>query len=284
MVVGVCVFKCVPYLPVGDNGVGHIQSVGVEGLTGRVDGSAVCRGLRVQGYERNVPYALEQDIAVGLVADHKHVIAVADFRHPLHVLPAPRVGDGVVGIAEDQHGGSGVGCLSLQVLKIDAVGSIFVNQRIFQDISSVALDDQRKVKIHRRLDNHVVAHVGDRLHEHLDRNDQARRVGHPVRPDFSAVPLFIPVGNRIVKCLGHNPIRKIALDRLFHHRFRHLGRRQKIRIRHAQGIGAFLTFLVPFPAVGSLHVFLPFKIICSHHIYLLCLCRSHFPCAFKDLP
>ena len=106
---------------VGGDGTGGLEPREVECLGGGDERHAVLPAVVRNGGERRIGTAGVGEITMDLVRDDEDMMLFREGADPRERLAAPDLAHRVVRVAEDQHGGLGVGEFALQIRKVDVI-------------------------------------------------------------------------------------------------------------------------------------------------------------------
>ncbi len=131
---------------------------------------------------------LECKVAVNFVRNHINMVLFTNFSDPTKLLQCPYPAHRVVGTAKDEQLYLLLHDFLLKVLKVNAVASIPVNQRIFDYQPVIIPNHTKKRIIHRRLDQHRIAGLGQSTHRHGKSKHHAGGLYQPLRLGLPAEP------------------------------------------------------------------------------------------------
>ena len=144
--------------PMAQRGIGYDHGGGldprqIEGLGRRDTGDADLRRLRGNAGIGDVLLAGVRQVAVDLVRQHQDAVLDTQLRDAQQSFPVPDLAHGIVGVAQDQQRGLGIGQGCLQRLKVDVVNRITIAQGALQHIAAI-VDNGVEKDIVRRCEDH----------------------------------------------------------------------------------------------------------------------------------
>ena len=139
-----------------NDGVGAGQAGHIEALVDAYQADGVClvdTGLQ----EGGILDALAEDVAVDLVGDDEDAVLFTDFGNSADFLGGPDTAHGVMGVAEDQQGGVGIGGLLLQQIPVDGVVAVVVDQMAADNLVAPLGDILGEMAVDRVHDDDALA-------------------------------------------------------------------------------------------------------------------------------
>ena len=138
----------------------------------------------------------EHQVTVNLVADNKGAVLDAQLPHPPQLLLGPNLAHRVVGVAEDEEGGTALEGL-FKGLKVQGINIVLFHQGngealaapVFHRIEEFAIDRGQKQHLVPRLGK--LPHAGAKGGHHPQAEDALLGVGPP------AVALLLPLADRL---------------------------------------------------------------------------------------
>ena len=231
---------------VGDDDRGAGQARHVERLVDAADHDQV--GIIVRGGQHGgVAVALQDDVAVDLVGQHQHVVALADLVHALKLLRRPdaahRVGRG----AKHEQPVGGHGALLLEVRPVHGVVAVLADQLAVDHLAvALLLDAAGEVSVHRAAQDHAVAHVGERAHRVGHRLHRAVGEHQPVALERHAEAAAVPADDGIV-ILRHAGLEAVAVYAVVGHLVHLVDQRlraDQIHVRHIERQAQAWVFVI----------------------------------------
>ena len=214
----------------------RVEARDVERLGRRHAGHRVHRAMLARGGERHVAEARIGQIAVDLVADHRHMMLPAQFADARQGFAIPDVSDRIVWVAQDHQRGLRVGELRLQIRPVDRVMPLaVVDERGFEHPAAVVEDRIEEDVVDRRLDEHVLVRRGELADHAGDRRHHAGAEHQPLRVDGEIMPPAPPVRIGPVPFGRHDRIAEHAVLDATAQRLADLGRGLEIHVRHPHG-------------------------------------------------
>ena len=137
--------------------------------------------------------APERHIAVDLVGDDEDVAVVAEVGQSGQRVFVPHDAGRVVGVREDKHLALVVSHLG-QVVEVHRVGAVGVLvERVVDYLAAVSLWRQPERVVDGRLDDDLVARLGEDVHHHADALHDAGYVGEPFALYVPLMVVFQPL-------------------------------------------------------------------------------------------
>ena len=170
--------------------------------------------------------------AMYFVGHHRHVVAEGDFADLHQFLPCPHPSGGIVGIAEQHHFYPFVGGFPFQVFEIDAVGMVFVNERVACRFAAVVADGGEEAVVDGRLHQYFVARHGQGLDDGGHGRHYAGGINHPLLFNGPSVSAFEPCADGFVILIGHPCVTEDAVSHAVGQGFRDGGSRTEVHVRH----------------------------------------------------
>ena len=240
--------------PVTDRRIGNDDGCGlkagqIEGFGGGHTGDAVFPAVLGDGGERNIILPRLSEVAVDLVGKHQDMVFHTEVTHLFQCLLVPDLAHRVVGVTEDHKGGLGIGNLLFQVLEINGIGTIFVFQRAFQDVSSIVVNGIKENIVDRGENHDFFCRCGHFPDDTGDGGNHAGAENQPVSRNLEIVADFPPVLISLVPVVFDEGVAKYTVSGSFANRFLHCRSCLKIHIRYPHG--KFLRGHIPFHASGA---------------------------------
>ncbi len=156
-------------------------------------------------------------------------------------------------VAQYHHCSKRVGKLFFEVIEINRVFPVRIQEGIFENVPARVFDRMKKNIVDGRLQNYVVARVGNSLHRAGYRWNYARTETQPFFFYIQRVPALPPARKSFIPAFGHNLVTEYARFEFAFKRGQNFGRGLKIHIGdpHRQ----FALGNVPFEGIGSAPVY-----------------------------
>ena len=178
---------------IGDDAVGRAGNASqVERLGGTGKDHAYAASRRADAVERDVTLAPEGEVGMYLVGDDDDVVTLADVGQAGQGFLTPVDAAGIAGIAEYQHLGLGVDEL-LQPLEVHAVLAILEYHGVIHSDASEPFDIELEMVIDRRLDDDLVARIGESQVSLVDACDDAWGVVDPFALNLAMMVVLYPL-------------------------------------------------------------------------------------------
>ena len=137
--------------------------------------------------------AVEDQVGVDLVGDHRHMILQAQLHHPAQLLLRPDDAQGVVGRAEDEK--VHLFQLLLKVGPVHGPLTVLFHKLVLHHLAVPGLGHVVELGVHRRLDQDAAALRGEQPHTGGDGLHHAQAEAHEALVDVPAVAALLPAAD-----------------------------------------------------------------------------------------
>ena len=134
-----------------------------------------------------VTHARLGQIAMHLIAKHRHAVLLAQLADTSKVIPTKGAADRIVRVAKDKKRRLRIGEFSLQIRPIDAIIAVSVGKLVFYRHAGDVFDAVVKAIINGAHQQHVFGGRGELTDDRIDRRQCAASIDQPLLLDFIIV-------------------------------------------------------------------------------------------------
>ena len=211
------------------------QAGDVESFGGGTEGYGHLAGVVAHRHGGDVASAFEHEVAVDFVADYHHVGLAGHGGHLAQGVFVPLDADGIVGVAQNHHGGVVAFDDLGQAVEVHAVGGAIEQQGILAHHAAVAFDYHAEGVVNGGLDHDVVAAVGEVVDRQAQAFDHAGNEAQLLAGDFEAVAVALPVDDGVPVGIGCGAVAQHGMVEAVAQRGGDFGADGKVEVGYPQG-------------------------------------------------
>ena len=198
------------------------------------------------------------------------MMAATDVAHALKLVAAPHAAGGVVGVAEEQHGGALVGTASLQVVVVDDIAVGLALELTLGGLAAAVAYRREEAVVDGGEDNHLLTGQGERLDGTAHGCHHTGGVEYPATVDVPLVAAVKPVDDGVVVAVVGEGVAIDGMGGAALHSLAYGGSHLEVHIGHPHGQLA-LAYAVPLHTAGTETLGGMVKIKCCHCIFIVWL-------------